>query len=114
MIMQSNFAWGDSKFPQIGQEVNFWIDEQSRYAQGVVVYSGDKGATVDIGYLASSGEPGDFSPITEEDRKKNAFINALHYDPCVIGEHRLFKSTAEALYDAIKAGKVPGVKLEAS
>ncbi len=112
--MDKVYAWGAFKFPQVGQEVNFWIDEQSRYAQGVVVYSGDKGATVDIGYLASSGEPGDFAPIKEEDRKKNAFIKALHYDPCVIGEHRLFKSTAEALYDAIKAGKVPGVQLEAS
>ncbi len=112
--MNKVYAWGSFKFPQVGQEVNFWVDESNHYAQGVVVYSSEKGAVVDIGYLASSSEPGDFAPLTEEDRVRNAFIAALHYDPCVIGEHRLFKSTAEAIFEAIKAGKVPGVKLEAS
>lgn len=112
--MDKVYAWGSFKYPQAGQEVNFWVDDENRYYQGVVVYSSEKGAVVDIGYLASSGEPGDFSPITEEDRVRNAFIAALHDEPCVIGEHRLFKSTAEAIFEAIKAGKVPGVKLEAS
>ena len=112
--MSKKYEWGEFKFPQVGQEVNFWIDEETRYAQGVIVYSGEKGATVDIGYLASSGEPGDFAEITKEDRLRNQFVAALHSEECVIGEHRLFKSTAEALFDAIKAGKVPGVKLEVS
>lgn len=65
--------WNDfgNSFPPVGIVVNIWIDESSKYAKGTVVYSGEKGATVDIGYLATSGEAGDFEPYTEEMKSRD-------------------------------------------
>jgi hypothetical protein len=63
-------AMGD-KFPPVGHVVNFWVDELSKYKKGFVVYSGSKGATVDIGYLVSSGEDGDFAEYTTDMQERD-------------------------------------------
>ncbi len=98
--------WNGEGIPPVGIEVNFWVDEESKYRKGVVVYSSEKGATVDIGYLASSGEHGDFALITAEDRKRELAISELYK----IGS--ITMDDASELYSAISAGKIPGVKLE--
>lgn len=99
-------AWNGEGIPPVGIEVNFWVDEESVYRKGVVVYSSEKGATVDIGYLASSGEHGDFALITAEDRKRELAIAELYK----IGS--ITMDDASELYSTISAGKIPGVKLE--
>ncbi|MFS7307047.1 hypothetical protein [Rahnella inusitata] len=99
-------AWDGQGIPPVGEEVNFWVDEESKYRKGVVVYSSEKGATVDIGYLASSGEHGDFALITAEDRKRELAIAELYK----IGS--ITMDDASEIYSAISAGKIPGVKLE--
>ena len=98
--------WDGQGIPPVGVEVNFWVDEESKYRKGTVVYSSDKGATVDIGYLASSGEHGDFALITAEDRAREVVIAELYK----IGT--ITMDDAGEIYLAIAADKIPGVKLE--
>ncbi|WP_034912923.1 hypothetical protein [Erwinia sp. 9145] len=100
-----NIEWSGEGFPPVGAEIKFWVDERSEYKKGIVVYSGKKGATVDIGYLASSGETGDFSLITAQDRKEEVAIAAMKQ--LNIGDY----SDPQIIYDAIAAGKIPGIRL---
>jgi len=100
-----SIEWDGKGFPPVGTEIKTWDDESSTYRKGVVVYSGRKGATVDVGFLLSSGEQGDFSLITAEDRLEEVAINAM------LEQADLATKTAERLYSRIKRGEIPGIRL---
>lgn len=77
---KAEVTWDNCKeFPPVGTEVKFWYEDEYKatYMRGVVVYSSEKGATVDVGFLTSSGEWGDFAPVTEDDREKDVGVSQM-------------------------------------
>lgn len=55
----------------------------------------------------------EFRPLrTEAEKKRDAFINAVLDDMRVIPCDLTFRDEVAVIYDAIAAGKIPGVKLE--
>lgn len=100
-----SIEWDGEGFPPVGAEIKTWDDEASKYRRGIVVYSGHKGATVDVGFLLSSGEQGDFSLITTEDRREEVAVNAM------LEQADIATLSAEKLYSRIKSGHIPGVRL---
>lgn len=101
-------------FPQVGVKVKVWYesdfnnwDLDKEYLPGVVVYSGEKGVTVDVGFLYSTSEKGDlikYDPNAEivefiyKELPQNYFQN-----------DRMRKSIAEHLSTLYTEGKFPEV-----
>ena len=108
-------SWDGVGLPPVGCEVEFKASDGS-WGAGTVLFVGEKRIfwrchEDNMEYNCEISPP-EFRPIrSEADKNRDAFVNYLHCDES-LGMHRLFKSTAEALYNLIAAGKIPGVKLE--
>lgn len=67
----------------------------------------------EIYYAITPSNKDVFIPFrTEAERKRDAFINAVLDDMRVIPCDLSLRDEVAVIYDAIAAGKIPGVKLE--
>lgn len=105
-------AWSGEGLPQVGVECECKVTVN--WFRCKVMYISEKCAVLKYGeseqaWFTSSCE---FRPIrTEAERRREAFIESLMTEWLFLGHDG---EQAGALYDAIAAGKIPGVKLEAA
>lgn len=107
-------AWGGEGHPPVGTECELLFCEN--WNPVIIKFVGEKyvvAERTDLGcevVYCIAGMPERFRPIrTEAERKRDEFINQLMKELLFLGHDR---EQAGSLYDAIAAGKIPGVKLE--
>lgn len=122
-------AWSGEGLPPVGCDVEFILDTEKYSVNGnipengqavnvvahkvttddnpvAVVYWDDNGSGRAAAFIKQA-----FRPIrTEAERKRDAFIRVMQ-DEDLIGAY-ITNDEAGFIYDAISAGKIPGVKLE--
>lgn len=122
-------AWNGEGLPPVGAKVEFFINPKFGYRNAWIPDAGTEmevvahktttdGNDVAVCYWDDSGAgrsccfvPESLKPLrTEAERKRDAAIEAMQReadegDNCIYSEY-------EIIYDAIAAGKIPGVKLE--
>lgn len=114
-------AWNGGGLPPVGCECEYRfpnVNYRSDFSRGKVIAYGNQ--KVFIEHWSSKNEfvqPIDnieFRPLrTEEERKRNAAIEAIdRFMPECIPDTPNEFYHAKKIYDAIAAGKIPGVKLE--
>lgn len=106
--------WDGEGLPPVGAvcKVQYWNDGLCEKVKIIAYHNGE--AWVEFvecnGKTALIGNP-EFCPIrSEADRKREKFIQAV-----IDFDKRIFGSTTTrfgALYDAIAAGKIPGIRIE--
>jgi hypothetical protein len=105
-------SWDGVGLPPVGCECEF-ISDTSWGRVKVIGYDGDKVVfkpSVDEYYAATPGGKCEFLPLrTEADKKRDAVIESLMRIVCGPSQA---SATVNKIYDAIAAGKIPGVKLE--
>lgn len=120
-------AWNGEGLPPVGCECEFYNDDYDvlpscpKDGQIVKIVAHQKSKNgLDLAVFTWTGERNGlhaevctemlFRPIrTEAERKRDEFINQLMKEWLFLGHDR---EQAGSLYDAIAAGKIPGVKLE--
>lgn len=120
-------AWSGEGLPPVGCECEFYNDDYDvrpscpKDGQIVKIVAHQKSKNgMDLAVFTWTGERNGlhaevctemlFRPIrTEAERKRDEFINQLMKEWLFLGHDR---EQAGSLYDAIAAGKIPGVKLE--
>lgn len=105
-------AWNGEGMPAVGSNAEAFLDNEWRVVK--VVYSGDPGSKNEaLVFDIETTKPAwadEFRPIrTEAERKRDEFIDQLMSEWLFLGHDR---EQAGSLYDAIAAGKIPGVKIE--
>lgn len=101
-------------FPQVGVKVKVWYesdykncDLDKEYLTGVVVYSGEKGVTVDVGFLYSTSERGDLIEYDPNDEIVDFIYKELPQN--YFQNDRMRKSLAEHLSTLYIESKFPKV-----
>lgn len=115
-------AWSGEGLPPVGCECEVWCEDHADYEWVKIKVFGEYKGII-IGIVNMPGEiihddinkyaPGylraKFRPIrTKAERRRDAAIKAMIY----AAETDTAKPFVDAIYDAIAAGKIPGVKLE--
>ena len=112
---QPDNEWNGEGVPPIGYECECHVDEGVIHCI-VVGYDFDGKAVVMRNiparkYFSIQANSGRIKPIhTEEERKRDAAVEAMQREADE-GDNWIY-SKYEIIYDAIAAGKIPGVKLE--
>ena len=125
-------AWNDGGVPPVGVKVEFFINPKFRYSNAWIPDAGTEmevvahktttdGNDVAVCYWDEGGAgrsccfvPENLKPLhTEAERKRDAAVEAINYwlPECIPDTPNEFYH-AKKIYDAIAAGKIPGVKLE--
>lgn len=110
-------SWNSEGVPPVGCECECHIDEGIIHCV-VVGYDFDGKAVVMRNvparkYFSIQANSGRIKPLrTEAERKRDAFINAVLDDMRVIPCDLSLRDEVAVIYDAIAAGKIPGVKLD--
>ena len=111
-------AWAGEGLPPVGCECECYVDEGIIHCV-VVGYDFDGKAVVMRNvparkYFSIQANSGRIKPLhTEAERKRDAAVEAINYwlPECIPDTPNEFYH-AKKIYDAIAAGKIPGVKLE--
>jgi hypothetical protein len=121
IVTREQYGWDGTNLPPVGCECEFMkhtLDTIPNWRRGIIKYISEY--TVVIIESLSPGEfvthprTCNFRPLrTEADKKRDAAIEAIDwYMPeCILDTPNEF-GHAKKIYDAIAAGKIPGVKLE--
>lgn len=117
-------AWNGEGMPPVGCECEY-LDNNGKWYPVIIKYASDQvivisGVTKILGVEQGTEMAKDiiidkpqFRPLrTEAERKRDAFINAVLDDMLVISCDLSLRDEVAVIYDAIEAGKIPGVKLE--
>lgn len=123
--------WNGEGLPQVGAKVEFFINPKFRYRNDRIPDAGTEmevvahktttdGNDVAVCYWDDDGAgrsccfvPESLKPLrTEAEKKRDAFINAVLDDMRAIPCDLSLRDEVAVIYDAIVAGKIPGVKLE--
>ena len=101
-------------FPPVGTKVRVWYesdflnsDLDKQYLSGVVVYSGEKGVTVDVGFLYSTSERGNLVEYNPNDEIVEFIYKELPQN--YFQNDSMRKSLAEHLSTLYTEGKFPKV-----
>lgn len=124
-------AWNGEGLPPVGAKVEFFINPKLGYRNARTPDAGTEmevvahktttdGNDVAVCYWDEGGAgrscclaPESLKPLrTEAERKRDAFINAVLDDMRVTPCDLSLRDEVAVIYDAIAAGKIPGVKLE--
>lgn len=124
-------AWSGNGLPPVGAKVEFFINPKLGYRNDWIPDAGTKmevvahktttdGNDVAVCYWDEGGAgrsccfvPESLKPLrTEAEKKRDAFINAVLDDMRVIPCDLSLRDEVAVIYDAIAAGKIPGVKLD--
>lgn len=112
--MNNITEWDGEGLPPVGCECDV-VDKDGllRYGHGEsgeVIAHIENTAVIRMSYGLGCFNAGFLRPIrTEADRKRDAAISAIDAACLLV---RDASKTAEAIYDAIAAGDIPGVKIE--
>lgn len=117
-------SWNGEGLPPVGCECEY-LDNNGKWYPVIIKYASDQlvvisGVTKILGVEQGTEIAKDiiidkpqFRPLrTEAERKRDAFINAVLDDMRVIPCDLSLRDEVAVIYDAIAAGKIPGVKLE--
>lgn len=105
-------VWNGEGLPPVGCECECMVTVN--WFRCKIVYVSDKCVVLKYGESEEAWSPSScqFRPIrTEAERKREDAIEALRLDEAVTGVY-ITEDEAAAIYDAIAAGEIPGVKLE--
>lgn len=124
-------TWNGEGIPPVGAKVEFFINPKLGYSNNWIPDAGTEmevvahktttdGNDVAVCYWDDGGAgrsccfiPESLKPLrTEAERKRDAFINAVLDDMRVIPCDLSLRDEVAVIYDAIAAGKIPGVKLD--
>lgn len=124
-------AWNGEGLPPVGAKVEFFINPKLGYRNDWIPDAGTEmeivahktttdGNDVAVCYWDEGGAgrsccfvPESLKPLrTEAEKKRDAFINAVLDDMRVIPCDLSLRDEVAVIYDAIAAGKIPGVKLD--
>lgn len=124
-------AWNGGGLPPVGAKIEFFINPKLGYSNAWIPDAGTEmevvahktttdGNDVAVCYWDDGGAgrsccfiPESLKPLrTEAERKRDAFINAVLDDMRVTPCDLSLRDEVAVIYDAIAAGKIPGVKLE--
>lgn len=112
-LAASKTPWDGVGLPPVGCECEYVGNDASWGVVKVIGYDGDKVVfkpSGDTYYAIKPSNKCEFRSLsTEEDKKRDAAIESLMRIVC--GPSQI-SATVNRLYDAIAAGKIPGVKLE--
>lgn len=109
-------AWNGEGLPPVGSNAEALLDNEWRVVK--VVYAGEPGSKNEaLVFDVETTKPAwadEFRPIrTEAERKREEAIQFMSYKfRELAGEVSGQEAVFSAVYDAIAAGKIPGVKLE--
>ncbi|WP_314421879.1 hypothetical protein [Pseudescherichia vulneris] len=119
MLVNKPVAWDGQGFPPVGCECELydcekWIEVRIKYTGDDVVVVNEFGSAHSERVFHLAKKPENFRPIRTEAERKRSDICDKIYGAMTNAERKDNRSDmAEAVYDAIAAGKIPGVKLEA-
>lgn len=109
-------AWNGEGVPTVGCECEYISNGTSWGKVKVIGFDGEKIVIRPSGEIYYAITPSDkdvFTPLrTEAERKRDAFIDAVLDDMRTIPCDLSLRDEVAVIYDAIAAGKIPGVKLE--
>ena len=124
-------VWNGECLPPVGAKVEFFINPKLGYRNPWIPDAGTEmevvahktttdGNDVAVCYWDEGGAgrsycliPESLKPLrTEAEKKRDAFINAVLDDMRVIPCDLSLRDEVAVIYDAIAAGKIPGVKLD--
>lgn len=124
-------AWNGEGMPPVSEKVEFFINPKLGYRNDWIPAAGTEmevvahktttdGNDVAVCYWDEGGAgrsccfvPESLKPLgTEAERKRDAFINAVLDDMRTIPCDLSLRDEVAVIYDAIAAGKIPGVKLD--
>lgn len=109
-------AWNGNDLPPVGCECEYISNGTSWGKVKVIGLDGEKiviRPSGEIYYAITPSNKDIFIPFrTEAEKKRDAFINAVLDDMRVIPCDLSLRDEVAVIYDAIAAGKIPGVKLE--
>lgn len=116
LAASKNSAWNGEGVPPVGCECEFISNDTSWGVVRVIGMDDDKVVIKPSGEVYYGITPSNrqvFRPLrTESERKRDAFINAVLDDMRTIPCDLSLRDEVAAIYDAIAAGKIPGVKLD--
>ena len=126
--MTKNTEWDGDGLPPVGSKVSFFYNDRYNYNEEIIPQDGQELEVVahktttdehdvavcywdeDGGGMAVCLVPGSLRPIrSEADKKRGVAISAIDAACLLV---RDASKTAEAIYNAIVAGDIPGVKIE--
>lgn len=111
--MKNSTEWDGEGLPPAGARCEFISNDTSWGEVDVIGIDGDKVVFKPSGetyYGIAPSQRQIFRPIrSEADKKRNAAISAIDATCLLV---RDASNTAAAIYDAIAAGDIPGVKIE--
>lgn len=110
-------AWDGEGLPPVGCECEFYKHSFPTWAKGLIKYASDYTVVIEqaghVGEIIGHPVNFEFRPIrTEAERKREEAINKIQSHCHVDHRAPISAGQAIALYDAIAAGKIPGVKIE--
>lgn len=108
-------AWSGEGIPPVGCECEVSVDGGRSWCTYRAINEKNGVRLVEIGNLTEEFEDDNwiFRPLpTESERKRDAFINAVLDDMRVIPCDLSLRDEVAVIYDAIAAGKIPGVRLD--
>ena len=124
-------VWNGEGVPPVGAKVEFFINPKLGYCNDWIPDAGTEmevvahktttdGNDVAVCYWDEGGAgrsccfvPKSLKPLrTDAEKKRDAFINAVLDDMRVIPCDLSLRDEVAVIYDAIAAGKIPGVKLD--
>ena len=108
-------AWNGEGVPPVGVECEVSVDGGRSWCTYRAISEKNGARLIEISNLTEEFQNSNwiFRPLrTEAERKRDAFINAVLDDMRVIPFDLSLRDEVAVIYDAIAAGKVPGVKLE--
>lgn len=109
-------AWNGEGLPPVGCECEVSVDGGRSWCTYRAINEKNGVRLIEIGNLTEEFQNNNwiFRPLrTEAERKRDAAVEAIHwYMPEFISDTPNNYYHAKKIYDAIAAGKIPGVKLE--
>lgn len=108
-------AWNGGGLPPVGCECEVSVDGGRSWCTYRAINEKNGVRLIEIGNLTEEFQNNNwiFRPLrTEAERKRDAFINAVLDDMRTIPCDLSLRDEIAVIYDAIAAGKIPGVKLE--
>lgn len=121
MLVNKPVAWDGQGLPPVGAECELydcekWIEVRIKYTGDNVVVVHEFGSAHSERVFHLAKKPENFRPIrTEAERNRDVFCRQLvrYLDRECDANNPFCENDVAAFYDAIAAGKIPGVKLEA-
>lgn len=108
-------SWNGEGLPPVGVECEVSVDGGRSWCTYRAISEKNGARLIEISNLTEEFQNSNwiFRPLrTEAERKRDAFINAVLDDMRVIPCDLSLRDEVAVIYDAIAAGKIPGVKLE--